>query len=258
MKKQPQSLAKQVNSVLEDNIQQAQNELDILNKRIKARNETADEAEARLIVIGEQIKAKNVELDKSNKELDDFREACKEEKKTHQLRKDNLDAQFNAKESQLKELDGRIELRKHKHAQLSKDNEAVVSQIRDNKKYLKEQEEVVNDTVAYWNAQLVGFRQEADSLQEEKTKLLTSTVRLEEDKKVLEEAAIEVDNKLRELEKVYKEAVDEYKKELHVLANKVTEKKNELNLLDRSLESRVKAVETKESEILIKKIALSK
>ena len=258
MKNQPSNLTKQVNSVLEYNIQEAQNELDILNKKIKARNEIADDAEARLIVIGEQIKAKNIELNRANQELDDFREACKEEEKSHQLKINNLNAQFNTKEGQLKEIDTRLESRRQQSIQLNKDNDVVLTQIKDNKQYLKNQEDIVNDTVAEWNAQLVEFRQEAESLQDEKNKLLTSTVRLEEDKKILDESLVEADNKLRELEKVYKEAVDEYKKELHVLANKVTEKKNELVALDRSLESRVKAIETKESEILVKQAALDK
>lgn len=102
----------------------------------------------------------------------------------------------------------------------------VKAQIKDSKRYLKEQEIIVNETVAEWNSQLVGFRQEIDVLHDEKEKILRDVVRLQEDKKILEEAVSIAEDKLVELENVYQEKASQYRDVLYGLSQQITKKES--------------------------------
>ena len=108
-----------------------------------------------------------------------------------------------------------IEVRK-----LRAESRRLQQEIKDSKKYLKEQGEIVEDTIAEWNTQLVEFGTEIQAVQEEKNKITADIFNLEQERNVLSREVKTIENKLSLLDTSYENKVTEYRTHLKELSLK--------------------------------------
>ncbi len=86
-------------------------------------------------------------------------------------------------------------LQKQKHKTLA----TLDREIRDRKRYLAKQEELITQTIDNWNTDLVMLRQEIKEALDEKTSLLREKLRLTQDIRLLQEAAEDLETKVIEM-----------------------------------------------------------
>jgi chromosome segregation ATPase len=136
--------------------------------------------------------------------------------------------------------------------------EEVNHTILDQKRYFKEQEKVIDETFADWNAQLNEFHLEAEHEQDRKNVLSGDIIRLEQAK-----AAMVQDNEnkhaiIAELDETYKLRVEQYKTDLS--SKKVEVQKEEQKLLELDLRNKgyMEVLASREQALTIKETALNK
>lgn len=223
----------------------------LLNDKERKLDET--EATARILVLDKQIEAKRAILDKYNDNIlivDDKYQAGFVVLETKKVELENLTA---SKEKYLATLEGKKYSLESELTRLRTTRDDVKQEIRSSQDYLKSQEETVNETIATWNAQLTGFQQEANEIQDGKVKMLEDSVRVEQRKIELEHDIEGLQDKLDKIASVYEDKVIGYRADLEGMDTQLNNKNKELyeiNILqdirERNLAGREKAVKVKE------------
>jgi chromosome segregation ATPase len=110
-----------------------------------------------------------------------------------------------------------IKDKKHQIATLTRE-------LRDAKRYQKEQELVVEQTVSIWSSQLTEFQAEANVVQTEKNKLSGDIIRLEQEREALADEAKALEDKVLKLDELYAKRVQRYRADLLRLDEEIAQK----------------------------------
>src|SRR6185312_1121742 len=147
---------------------------------LEERTRLLEETNRKIEVLEKQVEAKEKVLDALSLKIDNLNEK-------YSIRKSDLDREYEDIVDSIRtkqKVYGSLELNnksiqatiKHSKEELA----TIRDEIRDAKRYAKEQEEIASNTVSEWNATLVEFRAEADLIQQDKTKLSADIIRLEQ------------------------------------------------------------------------------
>jgi chromosome segregation ATPase len=202
-------------------LQEINKQIEVADKQLAIRNEAIDTARATVTDIEAEYRQKFAELDDTL--LAQQRTVAKEQTAYNSLvtKREHLDEEIRSAKQKLRDVE---------------------ADIYKQQAYLKEQETIVNSTIADWNVQLNGFQAEADEIAKAKAQLSKDLVILDQEKNVKIEANEALDRKGDELTDVYLEHVEAYKVELQSYKQRLADQKAEY-------ESRAQADQAKQAEI---------
>lgn len=228
----------------------------VLNEQ-EQQKQLAEEREQRLMVLDKQI---DVQKKRLREAQDNFAAAeaitvmklTATEEKTERA-EDRLDVikqdykQFVTDKEQLQQEIGSLKLTKND----------LTNEINSNKKYLKGQETLVNDTIASLNVQLQEFEQEGKDLETKRQKVSVDIMQLEQQ---VTETRIKQDveqARLNELETTYNETAKDYKAQLQDLDHLIDEAGEKAIHFDQMNQKHIHELEVREKVVTVKENALS-
>lgn len=148
------------------------------------RNKLADQKdlEAKLAVLDNRLNIKQQVYDQLNDKIDKANKQFDLEAEDYEKQLQDLGNRVKTKEARSLQLEAianqlSLDIRNRK-SEVTKIND----EIKDSKRYLQEQETVVNDTMAEWNVRLNELATEARNTEEEKKTLLRDMIRLDQEK----------------------------------------------------------------------------
>ena len=127
----------------------------------------------------------------------------------------------------------------------------VTAEIVAQKKYLKDQEQVVNDTVADWNGQLTGMQAEVDALQDAKSVILADRIQMEQSKQVKLDEITALEQKAKTLQEVFDRNMQHAKIELSEVQNMIQQENNRLGEISQTIKSRLETINSREQALQI-------
>lgn len=226
-------------------------------KALEKRQKVFAEAETKLDVLNKQIKAKQDVLQVHTNELSTMAQKSQEEVERLRAREDTIKRAIEIQDkllsaAKVQESQVLVQIKKYKTELIN-----LQEQTRETKAYRDEQSKLAEDTIAQWNSDLVGFRQEADVIQNEKNKLSADIIRLEQDKSVMVIEVKAMEQKLERLDETYAQKVEEYKSNLRTFELQKDEKQRVFDSLSNSYDMRLKEVETREKSVRLKEGSLT-
>lgn len=87
-------------------------------------------------------------------------------------------------------------------------------EAKDARRYLKEQEQLVEEATANWAASIGEFKEENDYIVEEKKQLLEDKIRIQQEIVAMEKKAKELEDKIESLDEVFTSKMTDYKRQL--------------------------------------------
>lgn len=180
------------------------------------------------------------------------------------------DGQVTVKEHELAKLGQNIAIKQRLIEQVEqrlKGIEAVSKQVQqdlDNlraertnqKKYLLEQQETVDNTIADWNAQLTGFQAEADRITEAKSVFNADLVRLEQEQQSKKAELTNWQVKLDSIEMAYNEKAEGYRAQLLEAKQQLAAVEQKMQQLTLEQQAKIEVLVSRERALQIQGSAL--
>jgi chromosome segregation ATPase len=210
-------------------------QLELLDKQIAVK-------EQRLSELEDAIADKNGELTKAQKRYNDQVVSAEAE-------------QERIASKQKKEAEKLSQLR---DAIIQARNElaTVNDDIAGRKKYLVEQEELVEHTVSDWSMRLGECMHEEKMLDERKQSKSADIVRLEQAVQEKQQEVDAIEGKAVQLQDIYMQKKTQISQELSVLRSHVQDKQNELLSLDMEQEAKIQGLKTREQSVTVREAAI--
>jgi chromosome segregation ATPase len=134
--------------------------------------------------------------------------------------------------------------------------ESVKTEIQDQKRYLKDEQTKIDDTINEWNAQLKEFQDAGIEVEKHKTQVNIDIIRLEQDRDVITADNKLIEEKNIELDTAYQEKAGRYRDELKTFKSDI--QASEQTLLELELKNKVRfeAADTRDKSLTIRERAV--
>lgn len=208
--------------------------IELLDKQIVIKTDIKSNIEGEIVVLEKQYKIEN---DRVTVDLESLQSSL--------IKNQNA---FNASVTKKEHIEELIVLAR-------RDLQLVKSEISEQKRNVKSEEQQVQDTMADWNAQLTSLQGEADIIAESKKKLSADIVRLDQEKDDKLTEAEQLTEKIRQLDVVYRTRMDAIKEELSLANENLEAKKQEERELAIKLKTRLEVVASREKSLSVKEMA---
>lgn len=239
-------------------LEQRQSQIEQRSKELDIKIAEEPELNKRIEVLNQQIAAKQSMLDNLTKQITS--QQGKLDFATHQFSKQagDYDIQIANKRSDIAKLNDKIANLGLFMGEQQTEKDRLQAEIKELKVYLDQQENIVNDTIAEWNAQLSGFQAEADQIDTNKRKLLADNVRLEQELTQLREDRSNAEAGLSNIQDQYNESELQHQSKLTSLQIDIDNKHVELSELDTKMEATRRGIQAKLKELEVREIHLNK
>ena len=248
---------------LKDQLQESQDnhrskQLDTWESSLKEREALLDDTDkiAQLEVLDKQIDVKETRVADLQQKIEALEKDLRSYTVDHNEGVKTLELYMTRRKADSQEVDDLLN-DKQKALQGAIDMlEAVNKEIQAQRKYLKDGQKQVDDTIAEWNVQLKEFQAEHNTIMKEKDTINADMVRLRQEKEILENELYSVEKNLVSQDEIYEKKTDEFKTELSE-GKKALDLFNQRSIeLDFEIKGRLQAIESKEEGIKLKERAL--
>lgn len=131
-------------------------------------------------------------------------------------------------------------------------------EVRELKKYLKDQQAVVDTAIAEMNAQLTTFKHEADQIEQSKVKTSQDIILLTQRKDEAEAQTKAIEGRLNDLQVMYSERAEVYKQKLNAIKDNIHRAEQHILDLDLQAKARIKVMLGREQALAIKEKSVAK
>lgn len=240
--------------------QKRSDDLDVREKWISEKEKLLDDSErvAKLEVLDKQIEAKQKVLYLKNQAILDIDDQLKTKEADYKELWADIESLKNTKITHNDAVNAQAIKLKTLNSNLSKQNNTLKSDIQANKTYLRDQEEVVNNTIAEWNVRLNELQQEADDIETQKTQQLVILTRFDQDKTDVENVIEKLADKLDYLQVMYDEKAAILRDQLKTLELEIAAQIKDRDESVILAEIREKNLVAREKSVKIKEVVLKK